>query len=66
MGLLAVDQFTNELEEVGDVPRNQTAALSGRIAELIEITAASLGDLVGSHGIEAALSEQCHDTRRGG
>jgi hypothetical protein len=36
VGLLLVDQLPNELEEVGDVPGHQAAALAGCVPELLE------------------------------
>lgn len=62
--LLAVDQLTDELEEVGHVSRDQAAPLSGRKPELLEIAEAYLADLVGSGGVQTALPKQRRDPGR--
>jgi len=43
----------DELETVGDVARDQAAALPGRVAGLLEIAAAGLPDLMRTGGIKA-------------
>src|SRR5262249_46030609 len=42
----------DELETVGDVARDQAAALPGRVAGLLEIAAAGLPDLMRTGGIK--------------
>ena len=61
MRLLLVDEEADELEKVGDVARDQAAALPGRVAELLEIAAASLADLMRTGGIKATFPQQRDD-----
>ena len=64
MGLLAIDELANELEKIGDVPRDQTAAFASRVAKLLEITPAAQAGLVGPGRVEAARAKHSHDPGR--
>ena len=64
MGFLPVDQLADDLEKVDDISRDQTAILSNRMVELLEVAPAGMAHLMGPGGVEATLTKQRGDPRR--
>ncbi len=62
--LLPVHEISNDLDEVRDVARDETASLARCEAELREIQVARLPDLVGADGIQSALTQKLSNPRR--